>query len=68
MLLFGMVNEKILVVDDDRANQQVALAMLETMGCKVEIVGNGRNRCYSVITGKRARRGRDGPSRRAARR
>lgn len=32
---------RLLVVEDDRANQQVALAMLERMGCKVDIVNNG---------------------------
>jgi diguanylate cyclase (GGDEF)-like protein len=38
----------ILVVEDDRANQQVAQAMLETMGCGVEIVSNGRE-CLEEI-------------------
>ena len=32
---------RILVVEDNRANQQVALGMLERLGCQVEIVGDG---------------------------
>ncbi len=34
-------NSTILIVEDNRANQQVAQAMLERLGCKCSIAGNG---------------------------
>gem|GEM_PF-5153275 len=34
-------NATILVVEDNHANQQVAQAMLERLGCKCSIAGNG---------------------------
>ncbi len=33
--------KQILVVEDNRANQQVAIGMLERLGCKVEVVASG---------------------------
>lgn len=40
---------KILVVDDNRANQQVAVGMLERMGCTCEIVSTGKEAVEAVI-------------------
>jgi diguanylate cyclase (GGDEF)-like protein len=39
---------RLLVVEDDRANQQVALAMLERMGCQADVVNNGKE-CLAQI-------------------
>ena len=40
---------KILVVDDNRANQQVAIGMLERMGCSCELASTGREAVEAVI-------------------
>lgn len=40
---------KILVVDDNRANQQVAVGMLERMGCSCEIASTGREAVDAVL-------------------
>jgi len=40
---------KILVVDDSRANQQVAIAMLERLGCQAELANNGKEALERVI-------------------
>lgn len=39
----------ILVVEDNRVNQQVAIGMLQRFGCRVEVVANGRE-ALEVIT------------------
>ena len=39
---------RVLVVEDDRANQLVVVAMLETMGCSADVVPNGRE-CLEQI-------------------
>ncbi len=39
---------RLLVVEDDKANQQVALAMLERMGCQADVVNNGKE-CLAQI-------------------
>lgn len=40
---------KILVVDDNRPNQQVAVGMLERMGCSCELVSTGKEAVDAVI-------------------
>ena len=40
---------KILVVDDNRANQQVAVGMLERMGCTCEVASTGREAVDAVL-------------------
>ena len=40
---------KILVVDDNRANQQVAVGMLERMGCSCEVASTGREAVDTVL-------------------
>ena len=41
--------KRILVVEDNRANQQVVLAMLERLGCRVVIANNGRESLQLVV-------------------
>lgn len=36
-----MESIKVLVVDDNRTNQQIAVAMLDQLGCQSEVVNNG---------------------------
>jgi diguanylate cyclase (GGDEF)-like protein len=36
------LNRQILVVEDNRTNQQVALGMLERIGCRADVAANGR--------------------------
>lgn len=43
---------KVLVVDDNRANQQVAQGMLENLGCYCEVVSNGQEAVDQVIRGR----------------
>ena len=40
---------KILVVDDSRANQQVAMAMLERLGCQATLASNGKEALEKVV-------------------
>ncbi|ETN91586.1 Bacteriophytochrome cph2 [Gammaproteobacteria bacterium MOLA455] len=40
---------KILVVDDSRANQQVACAMLERLGCQATLANNGKEALEKVV-------------------
>ncbi len=40
---------KVLVVDDNRANQQVAVAMLSKLGCESDIAGNGRDGVEKIV-------------------
>ena len=40
---------KILVVDDSRANQQVAVAMLERLGCQATLANNGKEALEKVV-------------------
>jgi len=40
---------KILVVDDSRANQQVAIAMLERLGCQATLANNGKEALEKVV-------------------
>lgn len=40
---------RVLVVEDDRANQQVALGMLAPLNCSVDIANNGRE-CLEMVT------------------
>ena len=40
---------KILVVDDSRANQQVAIAMLERLGCQAALASNGKEALEKVV-------------------
>ena len=40
---------KILVVDDSRANQQVACAMLERLGCQATLANNGKEALETVV-------------------
>ena len=42
---------RILVVEDNRANQQVAMGMLERLGCKVQIANHGKE-ALEIITRK----------------
>ncbi|MEH6358116.1 MAG: EAL domain-containing protein [Pseudomonadales bacterium] len=46
-LNFG--GKRILVVEDNRANQQVVLAMLERLGCRAVIANNGRESLQLVV-------------------
>ena len=39
----------ILVVDDSRANQQVAIAMLERLGCQASLASNGKEALEKVV-------------------
>ncbi|MDX2350665.1 MAG: response regulator, partial [Porticoccus sp.] len=41
--------KKILVVDDNRPNQQVAIAMLERMGCRCELASTGKEAVEAII-------------------
>ena len=41
----------ILVVEDNRANQQVAIGMLQRLGCRVEVAVSGREALEAVIRG-----------------
>jgi diguanylate cyclase (GGDEF)-like protein len=41
--------KKILVVDDNRPNQQVAIAMLERMGCRCELSSTGKEAVEAII-------------------
>ncbi len=43
--------KRILVVEDNRANQQVALGMLERLGCKINLANNGKE-ALGLITRK----------------
>jgi diguanylate cyclase (GGDEF)-like protein len=50
------LGSRILVVEDNRASQQVAIGMLERLGCSMDIAGNGRealerltHRSYDLI-------------------
>jgi len=40
---------KILVVDDSRANQQVAVAMIERLGCQTAVASNGKEALEKVV-------------------
>ena len=40
--------KRILVVEDNRANQQVALGMLERLGCRVDVATTGRDALESI--------------------
>ncbi len=42
---------KVLVVDDNRANQLVAVAMLDKLGCKSEVADNGREAVDLILRG-----------------
>ncbi|KFI23000.1 EAL domain-containing protein [Nitrosococcus oceani] len=49
-------DRRILVVEDNRVNQQVAVGMLERFGCRVEVVSNGQealdaiaNKVYELV-------------------
>lgn len=42
---------RVLVVDDNRANQQVAVAMLDKLGCYSEVAHNGREGVEAVLRG-----------------
>ncbi|MCZ6799283.1 MAG: response regulator, partial [Nitrospirae bacterium] len=39
---------RVLVVEDNPINQRLALRMLEKLGCRVDIVGNGKEAIDSV--------------------
>ncbi|WP_148051436.1 EAL domain-containing protein [Inmirania thermothiophila] len=39
---------RVLVVEDNRANQQVAVGMLERLGCEVDVAANGRDAVEAV--------------------
>ncbi|HEB26813.1 MAG TPA: EAL domain-containing protein [Porticoccus sp.] len=41
--------KRILVVDDNRANQQVAIGMLERMGCRCELASTGKEAVEAII-------------------
>lgn len=45
-------NTKILVVDDNRINQQVAKEMLDKLGCKADIASNGKQALEMVLKTK----------------
>lgn len=44
-------SKRILVADDNRANQQVAIGMLERLGCEVVIAHNGEEALNQVLRG-----------------
>jgi CheY-like chemotaxis protein len=41
----------VLLAEDNAVNQEVAMAMLELQGCRVEVVGDGRSAVEAVTTG-----------------
>lgn len=45
-------NPRILVVDDNRINQQVAKEMLNKLGCKAEIASNGKQALEMILKAK----------------
>ncbi|ADJ28094.1 EAL domain-containing protein [Nitrosococcus watsonii] len=44
-------DRRVLVVEDNRVNQQVAVGMLERLGCRVEVVSNGQE-ALDAMSGK----------------
>ncbi len=40
---------RVLVVEDNRANQQVALGMLERLGCKIDLANNGKEALKLIV-------------------
>ncbi len=45
----AFLGSRILVVEDNRASQQVAIGMLERLGCSMDIAGNGREALERLI-------------------
>jgi CheY-like chemotaxis protein len=41
----------VLVVEDNRINQQICLAMLRAFGCEADIANNGREGCDAAVNG-----------------
>ena len=41
-------NSRVLVVDDNAVNQRVVSVMLQRLGCRVEVAGNGQEACNMV--------------------
>ncbi len=44
----GLVRPRVLLVDDTIANQRVAVRLLEKLGCRVDVAGNGREAVQMV--------------------
>ncbi|HUI63368.1 MAG TPA: PAS domain S-box protein [Bacteroidota bacterium] len=42
--------QRVLVAEDNQINQRVALRMLEKLGCRAEVVGNGKEAVHAVRT------------------
>ena len=45
------VSGRVLLCEDNRVNQQVAVAMLQSLGCVSEVVGNGRDGLAAAMAG-----------------
>jgi signal transduction histidine kinase/CheY-like chemotaxis protein len=45
------VGARVLVVEDNRINQQICLAMLRTFGCEADVANNGREGRDAALTG-----------------
>ena len=42
---------RVLVVEDNRINQQICLAMLRAFGCEADVANNGREGCEAALQG-----------------
>ncbi len=46
------MSARVLLCEDNRVNQQVCLAMLRSLGCACEVVGNGRDGLAAAMAGE----------------
>ena len=48
----GVPRARVLVVEDNRVNQEVCLAMLRRLGCEAQVAGDGKAGVKAVMTGE----------------